>query len=292
MSKPRTLKLTIPPTAHGKRIDKAIQSLQPTWSRSAIKAMLNARQIQVNNKKVWVASWEVKAGDIITILNPPQEKEADPFPKFNPAWVIQETEEYIAVNKPHGLLSHQTWDKQRNGLLELARQHYSPDVALFHRLDKDTSGVILLTRSHSFNQYLDHVFKEHLTQKEYLAVVPKPNDLKHAGDIKTNIIPMPNQYNKMMAVKTGGKFAHTRYVIEQETDTKQLVRLFLLTGRTHQLRVHMRHMHAPIYGDPIYGENQFRAPRLMLHAQRLILPATEERPKIIIETPNPFKIKE
>ncbi|MBN1231003.1 MAG: RluA family pseudouridine synthase [Anaerolineales bacterium] len=255
------------------RLDRYLREIRPDWGRNAIDAMINARQVTVNGKLIWMGSWKVKNGDEIRIQNPPGSKPS-PFTVFDPAWVIAETEEWIVVNKPEGLLSHVTWDKQRLGLLELVREHYGNETALFHRLDRDTSGIVILTRTANVNKYLDSVFKQRLVEKEYLAVVHAPNQLRPEGEISARLLSVPNHYSKMMVVKRGGQTAWTIYKVLFSESERHLVLLRPITGRTHQLRVHMQFMGAPILGDRLYGLKD-KSPRLLLHAYRIYLPDWE-----------------
>jgi RluA family pseudouridine synthase len=260
------------------RLDRALRTAFPAWGRQTVDRLITGSDVTVNGKSVWLASWKVKNGDRIDVF-------ADPMPKsqapqaFDDAWIIADEPHWLVVDKPAGLLSHRTRWGDAPGLLELAQARFPQDgetLALFHRLDRDTSGVVLFSRTPEANRYLDHLFKARLVGKEYLAVVPASNRLSPSGEINLPLAQDPARRDKMHVVKKGGKWALTRYEVLGTQDDLQLVRCWPVTGRTHQLRVHLAAMGAPIVGDRLYaGETDVRR-RLMLHAHKLVLPAYEE----------------
>jgi tRNA pseudouridine32 synthase/23S rRNA pseudouridine746 synthase len=140
-----------------------------------------------------------------------------------------------------------------------------------HRLDRDTSGVLLLARTPEANRVVSAAWRERTVQKEYVAVVEAPNQLGEEGEIRLRLAPDPRQRERMVVVEKGGQGAMTRYRVAGRTLERQLVLLWPLTGRTHQLRVHLAARQAPILGDRLYGDER-SAPRLMLHARRVVLP--------------------
>jgi 23S rRNA-/tRNA-specific pseudouridylate synthase len=137
------------------------------------------------------------------------------------------------------------------------------------------------------NQYLDHAFKTHTVQKEYIAVVQAPNRLAEAGVIDVRLAVHPKRRDRMVVVERGGQRAVTRYVVEKTAQDRQWVRLWPETGRTHQLRVHLAHLAAPILGDILYGDQQVASDRLMLHAHQIILPACNDFPSRVFVAPAP-----
>jgi 23S rRNA-/tRNA-specific pseudouridylate synthase len=171
-------------------------------------------------------------------------------------------------------------------LLDMARERFGP-VVLFHRLDRDTSGVILLTRPGDINKYLTAAFQSHTVHKEYLAVVATPNELSASGLIDARLGPHPERRDQMTIVPRGGQRALTRYVIADERAGKQLIRLHPETGRTHQLRVHLAHFGAPILGDRLYGPQPPQHPRLLLHAEQISLPVAAGYPARSFTAPLP-----
>jgi len=252
------------------RLDRILREHFPTIGRRKSQNLINAKKVKVNQKVVWICSWQVNNGDSVTI-NGEIKLEADKPADFNEKWIIKKEKDLIAINKPTGILSHKTQTGGVNDILSMAMAHFG-QVFLFHRLDRDTSGMMLFTYPGEINRYLDKAFKEATIKKEYLAVVTAPNNLEERGEVKTRMSTLPNRRDKMMVAERGGKAAHTEYEVIAEAEGKQLVRLWPLTGRTHQLRVHMAHMNAPIFGDRIYAPRYLKANRMLLHAHSITLP--------------------
>ncbi|CAN5467938.1 hypothetical protein BH10CHL1_BH10CHL1_30050 [soil metagenome] len=267
------------------RLDRLLRDRFPFAGRQTVQQLIAARKVKVNGQIVWLASWQVKQGDRVEIAEAPPEKIAPPA-HFEESWIIAEEAALIAINKPAGLLSEPSRATATSNLLDLARARFGP-VILFHRLDRDTSGVVLLTRPGPINQYLDAAFKSHTIRKEYRAVVSAPNQLMHSGVIEARLDTHPQRRDMMTVVPRGGQHAVTRYEIADEKAGQQLVRLWPETGRTHQLRVHLAHMGAPILGDRLYGPRPRADQRLMLHACRIELPAAEGYPALAYDAPLP-----
>lgn len=260
------------------RIDRALRDQYPNWGRRAVQSVINAGKVKVNGRKVWRCSWKVRTRDVVEVLEPPAEKPTQPS-IFDEAWILANEGGLLAINKPSGLLSESTNRGQRANLLGLVQARFG-DATLFHRLDRDTSGVILFTlpgdEQRALNQYLARAFKARTVQKEYVTLVHASNQLQGAGEIKTRIDSHADRRDMMEVVPRGGKLAVTHYEVESDSDAIQRVRLWPHTGRTHQLRVHMQHMGAPILGDRLYGRHKSDLKsgyaRLMLHAHRITLP--------------------
>lgn len=251
------------------RLDRVLRDRFPEWGRQAVQQLITAKQVRVNGRLVWLASWQVQKGDRLEILQVPPAK-PQPFAQFDDDWLIAKENDLIVINKPTGLLSEAPQWRAAANLLDLAKARFG-NLILFHRLDRDTSGVVLLTRPGPINQALDRAFKQGLVQKEYLAVVAKPNRLVAAGLIDARLDTHPQRRDMMTVVNRGGQRAVTRYAIVDERNDRQLVRLWPETGRTHQLRVHLAYLGAPMLGDRLYGKAE-GASRLLLHAQRITLP--------------------
>ena len=258
------------------RLDRFLRDRFPQWGRQAVQQLIGARKVKVNGQIVWLASWQVKNGDPVELAEIPTEKTPPPA-QFDDGWIIAEETDLLAINKPAGLLSEPTRFTQTHNLLDLARARFGP-LVLFHRLDRDTSGVVLLTRTSPINKYLDTAFKRGTIRKEYMAVVAKPNRLAQAGVIEARLGPHIQRRDMMRVVERGGQRAVTRYEIVDEMGNQQLVRLWPETGRTHQLRVHLAHVDAPILGDRLYASRPGPEERLLLHAARIELPAAENFP--------------
>jgi 23S rRNA pseudouridine1911/1915/1917 synthase len=267
------------------RLDRVLRDHFPQWGRQAVQKLISGKAVTVNGRAVWLASWEIGNGDTIAVKEAPAAKPEGPA-RFEDAWLLAQENDLIVVNKPAGLLAESPRWRAATNLLDLATARFGP-LVLFHRLDRDTSGVILLTRPGPINQYLDQAFKQHAVRKEYVAVVRAPNRLAATGVIDARLAPDPQRRDKMVVVARGGQRAVTRYAVECSVGDKQFVRLWPETGRTHQLRVHLAHLGAPIVGDRLYGSPPAADQRLMLHAYQISLPAADDQIARVYVAPLP-----
>jgi len=263
-------RFTVSGQSDAQRLDRILRARYPQSGRQAIQQLIGGRQVLVNGRTVWLASWSVSNGDVITVLTAPAALPAQPD-VFDPAWLLADEGDLLAVNKPAGLLSEPKRGATRPSLLELASARFGP-LTLFHRLDRDTSGVLLLTRGGAVNALLTQAFQASLVLKEYAAVVAAPNRLAANGVIDARLRPSPQRRDCMAITTKGGQRAVTRYTVLATVADRAWVQLFPETGRQHQLRVHLAYLDAPILGDRLYGDGA-SAPRLMLHAWRIELPA-------------------
>ena len=253
----------------GVRLDKVIRDQFPEWGRRVVSQILQQRQVRVNGKTVWMGSWKVNMGDQIEISQPPVGKPTG-WTRFDPGWLVEDAGDVIVVCKPAGLLSQAARAGGEDNLLSLAQRFFGDEIRLFHRLDRDTSGLCLLTRPGPVNAYLDAVFKQRRVEKEYRALVAEHGRLEEAGQIRLYLAQHERRSDMMQVVEKGGQFSLTDYRLEGENETGLQVWLKPHTGRTHQLRVHLAFMDAPIIGDRLYGGRKAR--RLMLHSERIALP--------------------
>jgi RluA family pseudouridine synthase len=256
----------------------------PEWGRQAVQRLIAARDVHVNGKVVWLGSWQVYNGDRIEIEEAPAAKPA-PLLTWNDRWLLAIDEYMVVIDKPAGLLTERPPHRDAPNLHALAETQFGP-LVLVHRLDRDTSGVLLLARTAHANRVLSATFRDHTIEKEYVAVVAAPNQLATEGRISARLAPDPQQRERMIIVAKGGQGAVTRYMVVARQNDRHLVRLWPETGRTHQLRVHMASIQAPILGDRLYGDVQ-AAPRLLLHARRLVLPALEWGGERVFVAPAP-----
>lgn len=272
---------------HSLRLDQYLRKCFPAWGRQAVQQLIGARQVRVNDRIVWLSSWQVNRGDRITLGRLPEEKPAG-VAAIEEAWLIAVDDQLLAVNKPAGLLSESPPYRQAPNLHDLIAAQFGP-VTLAHRLDRDTSGVVLLARTPAARKVLARAFQDRLVEKEYVAIVPVPNRLDPSGTIDTYLAPDPHRSDHMCVVAKGGQRAITHYRALEAYRGFQVVLLWPSTGRTHQLRVHLAHLSAPIVGDRIYGQRTEQ--RLMLHARELRLPAIEDgsRPVFIAPLPGEFR---
>ncbi len=268
--------------APAERLDAFLAARLPDLSRSRIQTLIREQFIIVNGHSAKPRD-AVRSGDLITIALPeavPLENE----PQEIPLEILYEDDDLVVINKSHGMVVHPAPGNPDGTLVNALLHHCKGRLSgiggverpgIVHRLDKDTSGCLVVAKSDVAHQSLATQFSERSTmEKIYLAVthgVPKP-----AKDtIFTHIGRHPVNRQKMAVVNPpGGKTAITDYEV-QAADASTLTALVvchLHTGRTHQIRVHLHHRGTPIVGDPIYGKpakNPALPERLMLHAWKL-----------------------
>lgn len=267
------------------RLDRFLRDVYPAAGRQAINRLIGGGQVMINGQTVRLNSWLVRNGDRVEVLAEPAAK-PEPPATFDDAWILAQDDSLVVVNKPAGLLSEPARAPGAATLLDLAAARFGP-LTLFHRLDRDTSGVALLTRGGVIHRYLDAAFKAGAVDKEYLAVVANPNRLAGQGVIAARLAPHPQRRDRMAVAPRGGQRAVTRYEVIAERGGLQWVRLWPETGRTHQLRVHLASLDAPIVGDRLYNPAWQQAGRLMLHACQITLPALDDWPQRIFAAPLP-----
>jgi 23S rRNA pseudouridine1911/1915/1917 synthase len=268
--------------APAERLDAFLAARLPDLSRSRIQTLIRDQFIIVNGQPAKPRD-AVKAGDLIAIALP----EAVPLhnePQEIPLEILFEDDDLIVINKAHGMVVHPAPGNPDGTLVNALLHHCKGQLSgiggverpgIVHRLDKDTSGCLVVAKSDAAHQSLVTQFSERSTmEKIYLAVtqgVPKPEK----DTVFTHIGRHPVNRQKMAVVNPpGGKAAITDYeVLATDAATRTaLVICHLHTGRTHQIRVHLHHKGAPIVGDPIYGKpskNPELPERLMLHAWKL-----------------------
>lgn len=207
-----------------------------------------------------------------------------------PLEILFEDEFLLVLNKPAGLPSQPTVDKRRPDLFTLIKtQKNSEQIFLHHRLDRDTSGVILFSKSKAANGPLTEMFRQHQFQKTYWALAQAQENLQDSWEVKNHLVARRKDGKsvKMFRTESGGDFAHTRFRKLAANSHASLIEAEPLTGRTHQIRVHSLHSKASILGDSLYGGKDPRVPRLMLHAKILAFPHPLTQKKLQIEAPLP-----
>lgn len=254
-------------------------------SKSAIRKLIVAGAVYINNSRIRIASKPVFEGAQVDVyidkekLGSKNYFEEKSFELKNEN-IVFEDDDLIIVNKPHGLPTQPTLDKARNNLFNLVKKFLSkrdgqePYLGLHHRLDRDTSGLVLFTKSKRCNLPVSEMFKKHTIQKTYLAKVGNAENLNENNStfiVSNYLWRDPRSHSKMAKytqTKSGGDFAETHFkILDKESG---LVEAQPITGRTHQIRVHLSELGFPILGDPLYGkEYANKASRLMLHAWKL-----------------------
>jgi 23S rRNA pseudouridine1911/1915/1917 synthase len=273
----------------GERLDKAIVAhVGEALSRAQIQALIKEGQVTVNGEQVKAGS-RLKGGETIHVTIPPKRQETIE-PEAIPLDVIYEDSEIAVIDKPAGLIVHPGVANEKGTLVhallarwpEIARMNIEDKrMGIVHRLDKDTSGLMVIARNDAVRRKLAAQFQERTVEKAYLALLERTPQTR-TGRIEAPIARDPQQ-RKRMAVVRGGRPAITEYVVIDDDfkEGQALVRIRLLTGRTHQIRVHMAFIGCPIVGDRVYGFRKQRVTlkRHFLHAAELAFdhPTTGER---------------
>lgn len=278
----------------GNRLDKIIPILENSISRTAVQRMIDNGLILVNNKKL-KSSYKVNKNDIITVEKE-EAKNIDLKPQEIPIEVIYEDKYIIVVNKPKGIVVHPAIGNPDNTLVNAIMAMCKDSLSgiggelrpgIVHRLDKDTSGILIVAKTDMAHIKLSEQIKNREIIKRYVALV--------RGNIKENhgTINMPigrsTKDRKKMAVVKNGKEAITHFDVIKRYKDYTLLDIKIDTGRTHQIRVHMAQIGYPIVGDITYsnGKNPFGVVGQMLHARSLefIHPITNK--KMYLEAPMP-----
>ena len=257
-----------------------------TISRSLWQKYIKAGYVSVNNKVATTPKFEVDETDEIA-LNLPEKEQADvDLP------ILYEDDDVIVVNKPSGLLTHAKGglsDEPTVAEIIRPKTSFATDTdrpGIVHRLDRDTSGLLIIAKNPESAAHLQRQFAERTAKKTYIAITdgkPKLNAAKIDLPIGRNPS-VPSTFR----IDPNGKPAQTTYHVLAENDTQSLVKLKPTTGRTHQLRVHLAHLNAPILGDRVYGKSSDC--RMMLHAQKLeITLPSGERKVFEAAVPDEFK---
>ena len=264
----------------GARLDKVLAVAWPDQSRSRIKALIEDGHLRVNGDVARKMSTKVKQDDVFELVIPPAEP-AEPIAENIKLDVLYEDDDLLVINKPAGMVVHPAAGNESGTLVNALLAHCGDSLSgiggvkrpgIVHRLDKDTSGAMVVAKNDTAHRALSTLFSEDKENidRAYLAVVwgvPRPL----AGDIEGNIGRSPRNRKKMTVLRTGGKYALTHYKTLQSRDDSlaSLVECRLATGRTHQIRVHMTHIGHSLVCDPVYGRNK-NSQKCNLETQELL----------------------
>lgn len=278
------------------RIDKWLADNLSGWTRSQIKLQIENGGVQINQKTATKAGIIVKPGDQITLSFKQEELSAEP--ENISLDIVYEDNDIAVINKPQGMVVHPAPGAYNHTLVNALLYHFdnisegtSPlRPGIVHRIDKDTSGLLVVAKNNNAHTSLAAQIAEHTAFRHYIALLE--GELKtEQGTITTKIARNPSD-RKKMAVTTEGKTAITHYKILQLYKGYTLAEFVLETGRTHQIRVHSKYIGHPIVGDKTYGyeKQKFNLEGQLLHAYMLELthPTTGERMKFTSELPDYF----
>jgi len=282
----------------GTRLDKFISDSCNDISRSLIQKLIKENLILVNNKPS-KSSYKVKKNDELSITLPEPE-ELKIKPEKIKLDVIYEDKDLIVINKPQGMVTHPASGIYKGTLVNALLYHCKDSLSgingilrpgIVHRLDKDTSGLIIACKNDKSHNEIAKQFKEKKIKKYYLALVY--GNVKYDKGTINKPIGRHKVHREKMAVVLDGRQAMTHFKVLKKLDKYTLLECSLETGRTHQIRVHMSSIGHPIVGDKTYGKvvaNPRVCPTIMLHAYRLVFthPKTKKEIKLEIEIPERF----
>ncbi len=292
--------IIVPEELNNKRLDYAASKLLPEYSRSLIQKWIKANMVKLDEHPAKPKDHVLTGQKIEVSAEAPDDGEwkaedIDPHIMF-------EDESFYIINKPPGLVTHPAPSTPKHTLMN-ALLHYDsnlktiPRAGMIHRLDKDTSGLLIVARTEDAQLALLQQMKARDIQRQYVAIVH--GTMTSGGTIETEMGRHPKHRTKM-AVVNEGRIAITHYKIRERLPFHTVLTVTLETGRTHQIRVHMAHLGHPVIGDKVYSKNPLpkgcppemiealrKCPRHMLHAERLsfIHPKTGER--VTFEAPIP-----
>lgn len=283
----------------GTRLDKFLATRLERFSRAALQRLIAEGKVRVNDQ-TRAASYKIRAGELIRIrVSPPEPSAARAEPI--PLNILYEDDDLIVINKPAGLVVHPAAG-HAGGTLVNALLHHAPQIAIggaqrpgiVHRLDRDTSGVIVIAKNEASLKNLQAQFKTRTVRKVYLALV-RGKITNARGRIEAAIGRDPRHRQKMAVVANSAKRAReaeTEFVVRVALNNYSLLELYPKTGRTHQLRVHLAFIGHPIVGDPVYGRtsDHFNISRQLLHAWKISFdhPRTAARQNFTAPLPNDF----
>jgi RluA family pseudouridine synthase len=305
----KRLKLIASAGLAGTRLDAVLagwlpEALGRPVSKAKVRKLIMAGAVQVNGSRVRNAAIALSPGATI-------EAHVDPSRLFDdltardkrfeltPARILFEDADLIAIDKPSGLPAHPTLDEGRDNLVAAVtrflakRDGRAPYIGLHHRLDRDTSGVVLFTKSQRVNAAVAEAFTRRRVVKIYQALAGSHRKLDSEWTIKNQIgkISTKSKRAKYGAVDSDGQAAETSFRVIEQHPHGIWIEAVPRTGRTHQIRVHLAEYGLPILGDDLYGEPSALAPRLMLHASRLTFPHPITGAEVIVKSPLPGDFK-
>lgn len=261
---------------YNERLDYFLSKIIPDTSRTYIQKMIKEGLVSVNGKQK-KSRYLIKEGDLIHIRFKEPEK-MELIPEDIPIEIIYEDEDLLVVNKPKGMVVHPAPGNPRGTLVNALLYHVSSlssingdfRPGIVHRLDKDTTGLLVVAKNNDTHLLLAKQIKERNVKRVYMGLVYGELS-KHEGVINAPIGRHPINRKKMTVINENSKEAITSYRVIETFRGYTLIEASLTTGRTHQIRVHMAYIHHPIVGDSLYSnrKNEFGVKSQLLHAEKL-----------------------
>jgi 23S rRNA pseudouridine1911/1915/1917 synthase len=281
----------------GKRLDHLLQEHLGGYSRARIQSWIKAGRVRVNGVPA-KASHSVRSGELIDAEPadlPPLSATAEDLP----IEILYQDAAVIAVNKPAGLTVHAGAGAHSGTLVNRLVHHFQSlsqvggevRPGIVHRLDKETSGVLLVARTDAAHRNLAAQFAARSVEKIYLALVHGAV-AADSGQITKPIARDPVRRTRMTAKLASGRAALTEYRVLERFDGFTFLQIRLGTGRTHQIRVHMTDLKHPVAGDKLYGGGKGPAPRMFLHAARIGFTSPDSGEPVTVEAPLPGELQE
>ncbi len=292
----------------GKRLDSIIFENAPKGvTRRSIQQQITAGEVRVNKKRVTRNAEKVKVGDRIVIHFSEQKTEYIPQPEHIPLNILFENNDILIISKPSGMCTHPdknyTSGTVVNAVMGYLKNHHKEfqnddriRPGIVHRLDKDTSGCLMIAKNKKTHRYLSKLIAERKVTKKYVTLVIGRVPAKK-GTIDSPITRDPNNRERMTVLKNARSkdaLTHFKCLAQYHKPTATLVEVHIVTGRTHQIRVHFSAIGHPVYGDSVYGNakvnasyfSQFATKRMFLHAKSLSFPL-ENGEIVSVESPLP-----
>ena len=275
----------------GSRLDVFVANLVPELTRTRVQQLIKPEEAVLVNGKISKNSYKLRYGDEVCIKIPeakPLELETEDIPLD----IRYEDENMLVVNKPAGMLTHPTSIERQHTLVNALLFHCKTNLSgingimrpgILHRLDRDTSGLLMIAKNDFAHQFLSGQIKTKTAKRQYLAIVHGVMD-KDEGTINAPIDRHPAQRHKMGVVE-GGKSAVTHWKVLEKFEKFTFVEATLETGRTHQIRVHFSSINHPVAGDPLYGGGSLKIKLngQALQAYKLSFFRPSDKKQIIIE---------
>lgn len=281
----------------GKRIDSFLNEVIEDATRSYIQKIIDGGYVEITGKKTTKSGNKLKGTETI-VVNLPEDETLDLVPEDIPLEIIYEDSDIVIINKAPNMVVHPAHGNY-NGTLVNALLYHIKDLStingvirpgIVHRLDKDTSGVIVVAKHDEAHTTLSDMFKEKTLEKTYVCIA-KGIFKDKSGRIETLIGRDPRDRKKMAVVTENGKIAISNYEVLDESKNYSLVKVRIETGRTHQIRVHMKSLNHPILGDATYGNSTDGIARQMLHAYRLKFTHPINKKEMVVTAPIPEDFK-